>query len=164
MNAKKYFFMFSAICTLALTSCTKDNTTNQNKGITMNINQGSTLDLASFTSAPGSSIKYLILKNGNGTKPSTYQKVTVHYTGWLLQGTNTVGQKFDSSVDRGQYFQFALGIGQVIKGWDLSVAAMTIGEKRVVILPANLAYGSRGVGSIPGDATLIFEIELFAAQ
>ncbi len=164
MNAKKYFFMLSAVCTLALTSCTKDNASHQNKGTIMNIKQGSTLDLASFTKAPGSSIQYLILKNGNGTKPSKYQKVTVHYTGWLLQEPNIVGTKFDSSVDRGSHFQFTLGIGQVITGWDLSVAAMTIGEKRIVILPANLAYGSRGVGSIPGDATLIFEIELFAAQ
>ncbi len=163
MNAKKYFFMLSAICTLGLTSCTKDNATTQNKGLSMNTKQGATLDLSTFTTTD-SGIKFSILKPGNGIKPSKYQKVTVHYTGWLLQGANTVGSKFDSSVDRGQYFQFTLGTGQVITGWDLSVAAMTIGEKRIVVLPSSLAYGSHGVGSIPGNATLIFEIELFAAN
>lgn len=165
MNAKKYFFMLSAICTLALTSCTKDNATTQNKGSLMNIKQGSTLDLSKFTSIPGSVIKYAILKEGKGAKPLKLQKVTVHYTGWLLDGANTVGKKFDSSVDRGQHFNFTLGIGQVISGWDLSVAAMSIGEKRIVILPASLAYGANGAGSlIPGNATLIFEIELFEAK
>jgi FKBP-type peptidyl-prolyl cis-trans isomerase len=165
MNAKKYFFMLSAICTLAFTSCTKDNVKTQSKGSFMNITQGATLDLSKFTSAPGSSIKYAILKEGNGVKPLKFQKVTVHYTGLLLDGTNGIGKKFDSSVDRGQHFQFTLGIGQVISGWDLSLAAMTIGEKRVVILPASLGYGANGAGSaIPGNASLIFEIELFAAN
>lgn len=163
MNAKKYFIILSAICTLGLTSCTKDNSTTQNKGLPMNIRQGSTLDLSKFVTTD-SGIRFAILKVGNGSKPSKYQKVTVHYTGWLLQGNNIVGAKFDSSVDRGQYFQFTLGTGQVITGWDLSVAAMTIGEKRIVILPSSLAYGSHGVGSIPSNATLIFEIELFAAN
>jgi len=93
--------------------------------------------------------------------PSKGQKVTVHYTGWLWNN-GTKGTKFDSSVDRGQQFSFTIGVGQVIKGWDEGVMDMKVGEKRELIIPAHLAYGSRGAGgAIPGGATLMFEVELF---
>ena len=95
-------------------------------------------------------------------KPQAGQKVTVHYTGWL-NNEGQPGQKFDSSVDRGEPFQFMVGIGQVIRGWDESVLDMKVGEKRRVIIPSELAYGSRGVGTvIEPDADLMFDIELIS--
>lgn len=92
--------------------------------------------------------------------PIAGRPVTVHYTGWLdKDGQN--GTKFDSSVDRGQPFRFVVGVGQVIAGWDEAVLGMKVGEKRLIILPANLGYGTRGAGGvIPPNATLRFEVEL----
>lgn len=98
--------------------------------------------------------------------PKAGDLVTVHYTGWLESKENPgqpdVAKKFDSSVDRGQKFSFKIGIGQVIKGWDEGVMAMKVGEKRRLVIPSDLGYGSRGAGGlIPGGATLIFDVELF---
>ena len=112
-----------------------------------------------------SGILYEILTKApeDAAKPEVGQMVTVHYTGWLNEDSQP-GQKFDSSVDRGQKFQFMVGIGQVIRGWDESVLDMKIGEKRRVIIPSELAYGSRGAGTvIAPDSDLMFDIELFAA-
>ncbi len=93
-------------------------------------------------------------------KPKVGQKATVHYTGWLSDDAKP-GKKCDSSVDRGTPFTFTVGFGQVIKGWDESVLDMQVGETRRVILPADMAYGSRGAGSIiPPHAELIFDISL----
>ena len=93
---------------------------------------------------------------GDGDEAVKGQNVTVHYTGWLANGT-----KFDSSKDRGEPFVFALGAGQVIKGWDRGVAGMKVGGKRKLTIPAELGYGSRGAGGvIPPNATLRFEVEL----
>lgn len=104
-----------------------------------------------------------ILKPGTGTAmPKAGQRVTVHYAGWL-DNNGKLGAKFDSSVDRGQKFTFTIGVGQVIKGWDEGVLSMRVGEKRRLTIPAHLAYGPRGVpGAIPPNATLIFDVELFA--
>jgi FKBP-type peptidyl-prolyl cis-trans isomerase len=97
---------------------------------------------------------------GNGATASAGQYVSVHYTGWL-----TNGQKFDSSVDRNDPFEFRLGAGQVIPGWDQGVAGMQVGGKRKLTIPPNLAYGSRGAGGvIPPNATLVFEVELLAVR
>lgn len=103
-----------------------------------------------------SGLRYIDLVEGTGTSPSASDTVTVHYTGWLENGT-----KFDSSVDRGQPFVFPLGRGQVITRWDEGVATMKVGGKRKLIIAAHLAYGDRGAGKvIPPGATLIFEVEL----
>jgi FKBP-type peptidyl-prolyl cis-trans isomerase len=98
---------------------------------------------------------YIILKEGNGATPTSGALVEAHYTGRLLDGT-----KFDSSVDRGQPFMFVVGVGRVIKGWDEAFLSMKKGEKRVLIIPPGLAYGDKGMGTIPPNATLIFEVEL----
>jgi FKBP-type peptidyl-prolyl cis-trans isomerase FkpA len=95
---------------------------------------------------------------GTGETAQAGQMVTVHYTGWLENGS-----KFDSSKDRNDPFRFKLGAGQVIRGWDEGVAGMKIGGTRKLTIPANLGYGARGAGGvIPPNATLIFDVELLA--
>ena len=114
-----------------------------------------------------SGLKIKTLKNGYGKAAEPGDLVTVHYTGWLYDADapDMRGQKFDSSVDRNQKFQFPLGAGRVIKGWDEGVAGMLIGETRELTIPPEIAYGDRGAGAaIPPGATLVFEVELFAAE
>ena len=107
-----------------------------------------------------SGLKYIDIEVGTGDSPTTGQTVKVHYTGTL-----TDGKKFDSSVDRGQPFSFKIGVGQVIKGWDEGVATMKVGGKRTLIIPPDLGYGERGAGGvIPGNATLLFDIELLGVN
>ena len=99
-------------------------------------------------------------KIGTGATPRPGQICVMHYTGWLYQG-GAKGQKFDSSVDRGQPFEFPIGQKRVIAGWDEGVATMKVGGKRTLVIPPELGYGARGAGgAIPPNATLIFEVEL----
>ena len=121
---------------------------------------------ATPTSAPASTpikmengLEIQDLKVGTGAEVRLGQGLTMHYSGTLEDGT-----KFDSSYDRGEPFQFVLGAGQVIKGWDLGVQGMKVGGKRKLIIPSSLGYGERGIGPIPPNATLVFEVEVLAAQ
>ena len=114
-----------------------------------------------------SGLKIEIIKNGFGRAAVAGDEVTVHYTGWFSDpaAPDGRGDKFDSSVDRGDKFPFPLGAGRVIKGWDEGVEGMLIGEKRVLTIPPDLGYGARGYPPvIPPNATLIFEVELFNAE
>jgi len=109
-------------------------------------------------------LKYADTKTGDGTTAKAGSKVSVHYTGWLSDN-GAKGKKFDSSVDRGQPFQFTLGAKQVIAGWDEGVAGMKVGGTRTLTIPPELGYGARGApGAIPPNATLIFDVELLQVQ
>ncbi len=101
---------------------------------------------------------------GTGASPKQGQTAVVHYTGFLFD-KGAKGKKFDSSVDRGQPFEFPVGAGRVIKGWDEGVATMKVGGKRTLIIPPALGYGERGAGGvIPPNATLIFDVELLGVK
>ena len=105
-------------------------------------------------------LKYTDDQVGSGTEAQAGKTVSVHYTGWFLDGT-----KFDSSKDRNQPFSFPLGRGQVIKGWDEGVAGMKVGGKRTLVIPPDLGYGARGAGGvIPPNATLMFDVELLGVK
>ena len=112
-----------------------------------------------MTTTP-SGLQYQDLVVGTGEEARIGATAVVHYTGWLENG-----KKFDSSVDRGVPFQFVIGQGQVIKGWDEGVGSMKVGGKRELIIPPDLGYGQRGAGStIPPGATLRFEVELIGLR
>jgi peptidylprolyl isomerase len=101
---------------------------------------------------------------GTGASPTAGQTCVMHYTGWLYEN-GVKGKKFDSSLDRGQPFEFPIGQGRVIKGWDEGVATMKVGGKRTLIIPADLGYGARGAGGvIPPNATLMFDVELLGVK
>jgi len=107
-----------------------------------------------------SGLQIVDLVEGSGETAQTGQRVRVHYTGWLYQN-DQAGKKFDSSKDRNDPFVFALGGGQVIKGWDEGVSGMKVGGTRRLVIPPHLGYGARGAGgAIPPNATLLFEVEL----
>ena len=110
-----------------------------------------------------SGLQYEDTAVGEGAEAKAGQQVTVHYTGWLRNDDGSQGAKFDSSKDRNDPFQFNLGAGQVIRGWDEGVQGMKVGGKRRLTIPASLGYGARGAGGvIPPNATLIFDVELLA--
>ena len=107
-----------------------------------------------------SGLQYWDINIGTGAEAKPGSLVTVHYTGWL-----TTGKKFDSSADAGKPFDFTIGRGQVIKGWDEGVAGMKVGGKRQLRIPADLAYGEKGYpGVIPANATLIFDVQLLSVK
>lgn len=113
-----------------------------------------------------SGLQYIVLNGGKSeTSPKPGQTVAVHYTGWLDAGNGELGAKFDSSVDRNEPFEFKVGVGYVIEGWDEGVLDMHLGEKRRFIIPPHLGYGARGAGRvIPGNAILIFDVELLSIR
>ena len=108
-----------------------------------------------------SGLEYEDTSVGNGAEAKAGDHVSVHYTGWLRNDDGSAGSKFDSSKDRNQPFDFPLGAGHVIQGWDQGVQGMKVGGVRRLIIPSALGYGARGAGGvIPPNATLIFEVEL----
>jgi len=112
-------------------------------------------------------LKKIDVVAGTGDEAVPGRRVSVHYTGWLHdpQKADGHGGKFDSSVDRGAPFDFQLGGGQVIRGWDEGVAGMKVGGKRTLIIPPEMGYGSRGAGGvIPPNATLVFDVELLGVR
>lgn len=111
-----------------------------------------------------SGLQYIDFHIGEGAQAEVDQEVSVHYTGWLYVNGEQ-GEKFDSSLDRNDPFEFQLGAGMVIKGWDEGVQGMKIGGKRTLIIPPELGYGARGAGGvIPANATLQFDVELLAVH
>jgi peptidylprolyl isomerase len=114
-----------------------------------------------------SGLRYIDVKVGTGASPKTGQTCVMHYTGWLYDehAKDHHGKKFDSSVDRNEPFEFQIGRGMVIKGWDEGVASMKAGGKRTLIIPPQLGYGARGAGGvIPPNATLVFDVELLGVK
>lgn len=103
---------------------------------------------------------------GSGDAARPGQKVSVHYTGWLYDADAPLqhGQKFDSSLDRGQPFTFTVGAGQVIRGWDEGVAGMQVGGKRTLMIPPEYGYGARSIGPLPANASLVFDVELLKIE
>jgi len=111
-----------------------------------------------------SGLQYLDDKEGAGESPKSGRTCVMHYTGWLWEN-DAKGKKFDSSKDRGQPFEFTIGAGEVIKGWDEGVATMKVGGKRQLLIPPKLGYGASGAGRvIPPNATLLFEVELLGVK
>ena len=126
-----------------------------------------TAALAQTTGTPvttPSGLQIIDTKIGTGPAPRTGQTCVMHYTGWLYENGKK-GKKFDSSVDRGEPFEFPIGTHRVIAGWDEGVATMKVGGKRTLIIPPALGYGARGAGgAIPPNATLIFDVELLGIK
>jgi len=133
-------------------------TTEETNQINEQTNQQS-MDTSNQSSAETSELKIETLKEGTGAAAKAGDTISVHYTGTFLDG-----KKFDSSLDRGTPFEFTLGGGQVIQGWDQGLVGMKVGEQRKLTIPYQLGYGENGYGSIPAKATLIFEVELLAIK
>src|SRR4051812_10734537 len=123
-----------------------------------------TLAQTGKTMTTTSGLQITDVKVGTGATPKTGQTCVMHYTGWLYEN-GAKGKKFDSSVDRGEPFEFPIGTRRVIAGWDEGVATMKVGGKRTLIIPPALGYGARGAGgAIPPNATLMFDVELLAVK
>jgi FKBP-type peptidyl-prolyl cis-trans isomerase len=150
------------LCVLAATALATSACTKKTETTTATATDGQTAQTAtSQASAPAENVQSEDLVVGKGAEATNGKRISVHYTGTLASD----GKKFDSSVDRGTPFDFVLGAGQVIRGWDLGVLGMKVGGKRKLTIPATLAYGERGAGNvIPPNATLVFEVELLKVQ
>ena len=133
--------------------------------VSMTLDDSASAQSAAKPVTTSSGLQMIDTKAGTGASPRSGQTVVVHYTGWLYVN-GAKGKKFDSSVDRGQPFEFPIGQGRVIQGWDQGVATMKIGGKRTLIIPPALGYGAQGAGGgvIPPNATLIFDVELLGVK
>lgn len=151
-----------------ITACT--DTSEATKVTTAPVSASATTPVTPPASASTNTITALTkndVKVGTGAEAKSGQTVSVHYTGWLYDtaAADNHGKQFDSSRTRGTPFQFPLGAGRVIKGWDQGVAGMKVGGQRTLIIPADLAYGARGAGgAIPPNATLVFDVELMGVK
>ena len=151
-----------AVCATFMVACGQDtqNAAEQSPAVTEEPEAMMT-DTTFTEIVPGLTMR--ILREGSGEVAQAGQIATVHYTGWLYDpdAADGRGAKFDSSVDRGQHFEFPLGAGRVIKGWDQGVVGMMVGESRELVIAPELAYGDRAIGElIPPGSTLLFEVEL----
>lgn len=176
MNSKSHITILIALSCTLFAACTKedeqaadesrqDPATSAPVEVTEHADVTSETEILKEEIMPGLDMK--VLRVGEGQAAAAGHTVDVHYTGWLLdpEAEDGRGEKFDSSVDRGQTFQFPLGAGRVIKGWDQGVEGMLVGEVRELTIAPELAYGDRGAGAvIPPGATLVFEIELFGLE
>lgn len=147
---KLFSSLLAALLAISLTACQAET------------NSSSTQETAAMTSEV-TEFQKIDTVVGEGREAEPGFNVSVHYTGWLYDpaAEDKKGKKFDSSVDRGQPFEFGLGQGQVIQGWDQGFAGMKIGGKRTLIIPSEMGYGARGAGGvIPPNAALIFDVEL----
>ena len=143
----RWYLVFALLVTVGIACTQSDASTTPN--------QPSEVNMVSSTTTP-SGLQYKDLVVGTGEGARSRATAVVHYTGWLMDGT-----KFDSSLDRGVPFEFVIGRGQVISGWDEGVGSMKVGGKRELIIPPDLGYGDRGAGGvIPPGAILKFEVEL----
>jgi len=122
-----------------------------------------TAQVAANTASPAMGVQITDTKVGTGISPKPGQICIVHYTGWVYEN-GAKGKKFDSSVDRKKPLSFVLGEHQVIDGWERGVSTMRVGGKRTLIIPPELAYGEKGQGNIPPNATLMFEVELLQVK
>ncbi len=147
-----------AVLALSISGCTKKETAPTEQAVTQE-QTAAPQTSASPAAAETTTLKSEDLKAGTGAEAVAGKTVSVHYTGWL-----TNGQKFDSSLDRGQPFEFKLGAGQVIPGWDQGVQGMKVGGKRKLTIPPAMGYGERGAGPIPPNSTLVFEVELLGVK
>jgi peptidylprolyl isomerase len=146
-----------AVSAIAVSAITTSAITDVSHSPAMAQAQGKTMTTAS-------GLKIEDSKVGTGASPTRGQTCVMHYTGWLYENGQKT-KKFDSSVDRNEPFEFPIGMGRVIKGWDEGVATMKVGGKRTLIIPPDLGYGARGAGGvIPPNATLIFEVELLGVK
>lgn len=160
----KYAIVLS--CATILAACNPDNSNTDSTRATQS-HAADTTKSSSASSTPAAQLSITDVKVGTGKEAKAGQTVIVHYTGWLYDENSADhhGQKFDSSRDRGQPFSFPLGAGRVIKGWDQGVSGMKEGGQRTLVIPSELAYGSRGAGGvIPPNATLVFDVELISVQ
>lgn len=162
--------LFGTALVFAVTYSTAGNTAGDTaEGIAAQF-QAASPDWAQLAQAPGaevetpSGLRVIDHKIGTGDTAKPGDLCVMHYTGWLYENGGR-GRKFDSSLDRQSPFEFPLGVGRVIRGWDEGVAGMKTGGKRTLIIPPELGYGARGAGgAIPPNATLIFDVELLAVK
>ncbi|MEQ1487821.1 MAG: FKBP-type peptidyl-prolyl cis-trans isomerase [Methylotenera sp.] len=146
--------LLACACVVTLNACNAQTTTTSNQAST----QGKPAMTTTITE-----LQKIDTQVGTGREAEPGFNVSVHYTGWLFDAAakDNKGKKFDSSVDRGQPFNFGLGQGQVIQGWDEGFAGMKVGGKRTLVIPSEMGYGARGAGgAIPPNAVLIFDVEL----
>ena len=150
-----FYFTVLTVLAVSLTGCTNSNSNSDNSNVLGKTDN--TMQKTTPSPTQVSELKIETLAEGTGTTAKNGDKLTVNYKGSLVDGT-----QFDSSYDRGTPFTFVLGQGYVIKGWDMGMIGMRVGEKRRLTIPSSLGYGPRGTGPIPGNATLIFEVELLS--
>jgi FKBP-type peptidyl-prolyl cis-trans isomerase len=151
-------FFFAAASVVGFVSKGKIVEKNDNRGNSASVGE-LTVEAKTPISKNINGMKITDTVVGTGEEAVAGKVVTVHYTGTLENGT-----KFDSSIDRGQPFQFILGAGQVIQGWEQGFAGMKVGGKRSLVIPAEMAYGDRAIGAIPAGSTLLFDVELLGVD